>query len=159
MSAFGAVFGAAAQLAEHQPHSIAKMSSVFMLWIALSVTVSLLAESHRHAALLVGFFCLTLVPSFYFTGYLLLPESEQFALEGFMIGWTVFAVCMPLIAVVSCHARGSGLTPAVFRPMLVAVPLAAKLMIFHDLTAVDILLAAGIAYLLFVKKLGRVYNV
>lgn len=159
MAASGAVIGAAAQLLEHTQHSLARISSVFMLWMVLCITISLFSDSHRHAALLVGFFCIALVPSFYLTGYLLLPPSEKFTLEGFMIGWMIFALLMPLAALIACHTRGSGLSPAIFRPLLIAVPLAAKLLIFRDLTVTDVLLAALLIYLLFIKKLGRVYNI
>lgn len=159
MAAFGVAVGASAQLVEHTHHSLASISSVFMLWMVLCVTISLLSDSQRHAAILVGAFCIALVPSFYFTGYLLLPANEQFELKGFMIGWMIFALLTPIIAIAACHTRGSGLTPTLFRPLMIAVPIGVKFFIFHNLTMVDILLAGVLIYLLFVKKLGRVFDI
>lgn len=159
MAAFGAVIGASAQLSEYPNCSSSQMSSVFMLWTVLCIGISLHSDSRLSAAVLVGFFCLALVPAFYFTGYLLMPGRDKFAIEGFMIGWMIFAMLTPLIALAACHARGSGLTPMLFRQLLIAVPVAVKLIIFRDLTMFDLLFAAVLYYMLYVKKVGRVYNI
>lgn len=72
-----------------------------------------------------------------------------------MIGWTVFALCSPLMALVTWYAKEKGIFSKIIGMGIVFVSLASSVIFFDRLRVYDFIINAVLMYLLFVKKIER----
>lgn len=159
MLLIGATAGAAARFLDDTNFMLDDMASRIMVWVAACTFIALMAEGVKQAAALVACFCVTMVPAYYGMWYFL---AHFFGTEEppliLVIGWGIAAVLSPLFGILGFKTRYSGIYPFMLRPLIIAVPLAVTLIMFGAPNISDYVFTTALVYMLFIKKLGRVYT-
>ncbi|WP_235228613.1 DUF6518 family protein [Oscillibacter valericigenes] len=94
MLCFGLAIGAAARLLDIFTTNWGEVFSQMAVWILMGTLISIYSRTAKHAMGNVLAFCLGMLVTYYFVAAL----SHGVYSMGFVIGWTVFALCSPVMA-------------------------------------------------------------
>ncbi len=70
----------------------------------------------------------------------------------FIIGWTLFALCSPVLAALAWKSKEKGVFSVVIRVGIVAVSILSSILLFHRLRIYDLVIEGILIYILFSKK-------
>lgn len=73
----------------------------------------------------------------------------------FIIGWTLFALCSPVLAALAWKSKEKGVFSVVIRVGIVAVSILSSILLFHRLRIYDLVIEGILIYILFFKKVQR----
>lgn len=73
----------------------------------------------------------------------------------FIIGWTLFALCSPILAVLTWKSKEKGVFSGVIRIGIVAVSVLSSILLFDRLKIYDLVIDGILIYFLFFKKVQR----
>lgn len=75
--------------------------------------------------------------------------------KDFIIGWTVFALCSPVMAYFAWLTKEKGIFPKILSVGIVAVSALSSIILFDRLRIYDFLIDGVLIYFLFFKKIDR----
>lgn len=73
----------------------------------------------------------------------------------FIIGWTVFAFCSPVLAYFTWMTKEKGVFPKIISAGIVLVSLLSSIVLFDRLRVYDFVIDGIMIYYLFLKKIER----
>ncbi|MDD6094215.1 MAG: hypothetical protein PUC29_00510, partial [Clostridia bacterium] len=73
----------------------------------------------------------------------------------FILGWTVFALCSPIMAYFAWLTKERGVFPKIVSTGIVAVSLLSSILLFDRLRFYDIIIDGALIFFLFFKKIDR----
>lgn len=146
----GLFLGAAARLADLYTTNLGNIFSQMAIWILLGVMISLRSKTGRQAMGNVLVFCLGMLLTYYATA----AATDGVYSSVFIVGWTIFAFCSPVLAWFVWMAKRPGLFSTLIRVGVVAVSVASSLILFDGFRIYDAFLNAALIYCLFFWKGG-----
>ena len=151
MLCFGLAIGAAARLLDIFTTNWGEVFSQMAVWILMGTLISIYSRTAKHAMGNVLAFCLGMLVTYYFVAAL----SHGVYSMGFVIGWTVFALCSPVMAYFAWLTKERGIFAKIVRVGIVAVSILSSILLFDRLRIYDFLIDGTLLYFLFFKKVNR----
>ena len=112
-------------------------------------------EESRKIMLNVLPFCLGMLATYYAVA----AWSHGVYSKVFIIGWTVFALCSPVMAYFAWLTKEKGIFPKIVSVGIVAVSVLSSILLFDRLRVYDFIIDGVLIYVLFIKKIDRTRSV
>ena len=151
----GLLIGIAARLLDIYTTNLGEIFSQMAIWILMGTLISIYSETAKKAMLNVLPFCLGMLVTYYAVA----AFSHGVYSNVFIIGWTVFALCSPVMAYFAWLTKEKGIFPKVVSVGIVAVSVLSSILLFDRLRVYDFIIDGVLIYLLFFKKIDRSRNV
>ena len=148
---FGLLIGIVARLLDIYTTNLGEIFSQMAIWILLGTLISIYSETAKKAMLNVLPFCLGMLVTYYAVAAL----SHGVYSKDFIIGWTVFALCSPVMAYLAWLTKEKGIFPKIVSVGIVAVSVLSSVLLFDRLRVYDFIIDGVLIYLLFFKKIDR----
>ena len=117
----------------------------------MGTLISIYSRTAKQAMGNVLAFCLGMLVTYYFAAAL----SHGVYSMKFIIGWTVFALCSPVMAYFAWLTKERGIFAKIVRVGIVAVSILSSILLFDRLRIYDFLIDGTLLYFLFFKKVNR----
>lgn len=134
--------------------NLGEIFSQMAIWILLGTLISVYSETAKKAALNVFPFCVGML----ITYYAVAVTTHGVYGTNFIIGWTLFALCSPILAALAWKSKEKGIFPWVVRVGIVAVSALSSVLLFDRLRIYDFVIDGALIYLLFFKKSTKIIN-
>ena len=151
MLCFGLAIGAAARLFDIFTTNLGEIFSQMAVWILMGTLISIYSRTAKQAMGNVLAFCLGMLLTYYFAAAL----SHGVYSMKFIIGWTVFALCSPIMAYFAWLTKERGIFAKIVGAGIVAVSILSSILLFDRLRIYDFLIDGMLIYFLFFKKVHR----
>ena len=151
MLCFGFLIGFISRLLDIYTTNLGEIFSQMAIWILLGTLISIYSKTAKKAMLNVLTFCLGML----FTYYLAAVLSHGVYSTDYMIGWTVFALCSPVMACFAWFAKESGVLPIIVRMGVIAVSVLSSILFFDRLRIYDLVINGALFFFLFIKRIDR----
>ena len=151
MLCFGLAIGVVARLLDIFTTNLGEIFSQMAVWILMGTLISIYSRTAKQAMVNVPAFCLGMLLTYYIAAAL----SHGVYSREFIIGWTVFALCSPVMAYFAWLTKERGLFPKIVRVGIIAVSILSSILLFDRLRIYDFLIDGILIYFLFFKKVSR----
>ena len=133
----GAALGAASKLLDIQGGYLGEVFSQMSVWIFLCTAIAVYSPDPVRAGGRVLCFCLGMLAAYYLTA----ERTGSVYGMSFVYGWTMFALCAPVLGFCTWYAGGRGPAARLLLTGVVAVLLAAAAVLFDKIRFADLLFA------------------
>ena len=147
----GLLIGFLARLSDIYTTNLGQIFSQMPIWILFGTLISIYSKTAKKAMLNVLLFCFGML----FTYYLTAALSHGVYSTDYIIGWTVFALCTPIMAFFAWQTKGNGIFPKIVSTGIIAASLLSSIILFDRLRIHDLLINGALFFLLFIKKVDR----
>lgn len=147
----GLLLGVISRLFDIYTQNLGNIFSQFSIWILLGVLISINSESKKRAMLNIFPFCIGMLITYYFVAFI----SKGVYSTTYIIGWTIFAFCSPIMAYFTWISKEKGVFPVVIRLGIITVSILSSIIFFDRLRVYDLIIDAMLVYVLFFKKIKR----
>lgn len=151
MLAAGLLLGAASRLLDIYTQNLGNIFSQMAVWILLGTLISIYSETKKKAMLNILPFCLGML----FTYYLTAAITKGVYGKVFIIGWTAFALCSPVMAYFAWMTKERGVFPKIIGIGILAAAFLSSAVLFDGSRGYDFVIDGVLAYFLFFKKVRR----
>lgn len=151
MFTVGLGLGAASRLLDIYTQNLGEIFSQMAIWILLGTLISVYSQTAKKAALNVFPFCVGML----ITYYAVAAMTQGVYGTNFIIGWTLFALCSPILAALAWKSKEKGVFPCVIRVGIVAVSVLPSILLFDRLRIYDLVIDGVLIYFLFFKRVQR----
>lgn len=151
MFVIGLVLGIVSRLLDIYTQNLGEIFSQMAIWILIGTLISVCSETAKKAALNVLPFCLGMLITYYAVAAI----THGVYSTAFIIGWTLFAICSPVLAVFAWKSKEKGVFPCVIRIGIAAVSFLSSILLFDRLRIYDFVIDGVLIYFLFFKKVQR----
>lgn len=151
MLCLGLLLGIAARLLDIYTENLGEIFSQMAIWILIGTLISVYSKTPKKAIFNVLPFCLGMLLTYYAVAAL----SHGVYSKEFIIGWTVFALCSPIMAYFAWLTKERGVFPKVVSAGIVAVSFLSSILLFDRLRFYDIIIDGALIIFLFFKKIDR----
>lgn len=151
MLLFGLLIGFISRLLDIFTTNLGEIFSQMAIWILLGTLISIYSKTAMKAMLNVLTFCLGMLLTYYLTAAL----SHGVYSINYIIGWTVFALCSPVMAYLAWYTKGSGVIPRMVSAGILAVSVLSSIILFDKLRFFDLVINGALFYFLFIKRIDR----
>ena len=117
----------------------------------MGTLISIYSRTAKQAMENVLAFCLGMLVTHCFAAAL---SHGAYSMK-FIIGWTVFALCSPVMAYFAWLTKGRGIFAKIVGVGIVAVSILSSILLFDRLRIYDFLIDGMLIYFLFFKKVHR----
>lgn len=154
MLVFGLLIGVIARLLDIYTQLLGEIFSQMAIWILIGTLIAIYSPTKVRAMLNVLPFCLGMLLTYYVTAVI----THGVYGRRFIIGWTVFALCSPIMALLTWMTKERGAFSKVIAVGIVAVSVLSSIVMFDRLRLYDVLIDGALVYFLFFKKIDRGQN-
>lgn len=147
----GLVLGIISRLLDIYTLNLANVFSQMAIWILFGVLISIYSSSKKNAMLNILPFCIGMLITYYFVAFI----TKGFYSDVFIIGWSVFALCSPILAYFTWITKEKGVFPKIVSVGIVAVSFLSSIILFDRLRVYDLIINGVMIYFLFIKKVKR----
>ena len=151
MLCFGLLIGFISRLLDIYTTNLGEIFSQMAIWILLGTLISIYSKTAKKAMLNVLVFCLGMLFSYYLTAIL---SHGVYSIE-YIIGWTVFALCSPVMAFLAWYTKESGLFPRIVSVGIISVSVLSSILFFARLRIYDLVINGALFFFLFIKRIDR----
>ena len=151
MLCFGLIIGIIARLLDIYTTNMGEIFSQMAIWILMGTLISIYSKTAKKAILNVLPFCLGMLLTYYVVAAL----SHGVYSKDFIIGWTVFALCSPVMAYFAWLKKENGIFPKIVSVGIIAVSVLSSVILFDKLRIYDFIIDGALIYFLFFKKIAR----
>ena len=148
---FGLLIGFASRVLDVFTTDFGEIFSQMAIWILMGTLISIYSETAKKAMLNVLTFCLGMLFKYYLTAAL---SHGVYSID-YIIGWTVFALCSPILAFLAWYTKESGVFPRIVSVGIIAVSVLSSVLLFDRLRFYDVVINGALVYFLFIKKVDR----
>ena len=148
---FGLIIGTVSRLLDIYTTNLGEIFSQMAIWILMGTLISVYSETAKKAMLNVLPFCLGMLVTYYAVAAI----SHGVYSQIFIIGWTVFALCSPVMAYFAWLTKEKGVFPKIVSVGIVAVSVLSSILLFDHLRIYDFIIDGALIYVLFIKKIDR----
>ena len=131
--------------------TLGNIFSQMAVWILLGTVISIFSRTKKNAMLNIFPFCIGMLITYYLTA----AVTDGVYGKAFIIGWTVFAFCSPILAYFAWLSKEDGLFPKLISVGIVAVAVLSSILLFDRLRFYDLIIDSLLIYFLFFKKVKR----
>lgn len=147
----GLALGAVSRLFDLYTQNLGNIFSQMAIWILFGVLISIYSSSPKKAMLNVFPFCIGMLITYYFVAFI----TDGVYSNTIVLGWTVFALCSPVLAYFTWFTKEKGLLPKIISMGIIAVSLLTSIIFFDRLRIYDLIINGILLYFLFFKKAER----
>ena len=151
MLAAGLLLGALSRIFDIYTQNLGNIFSQMAIWILLGTLISIYSETKKKAMLNILPFCLGML----FTYYLVAVLTKGVYSRSFIIGWTVFAFCSPVMAYFAWMTKERGVFPKIISAGILLISVLSSAVLFDGPRFHDFVIDGVLAYFLFFKKVRR----
>ena len=148
MFIIGLLLGIISRLLDIYTQNLGNIFSQMAIWILLGTIISLYSDSKRKAMLNIFLFCIGMLITYYTVAII---TKGVYSIV-YIIGWTVFAFCSPILAYFTCMTKEKGLFSKIIAIGIVAVSVLSTIILFDRLRIYDLIINGLLVYFLFFKK-------
>ena len=151
MLCFGLIIGVISRLLDIYTTNLGEIFSQMAIWIFMGTLTSICSKTAREAIFNVLPFCLGMLLTYYVVAALNHGEYSKV----FIIGWTIFALCSPIMAYFAWLTKERGIFPKIVSLGIVAVSVLSSILLFDRLRIYDLIIDGALIYFLFFKRVNR----
>ncbi len=151
MAVCGLAIGVIARMLDIYTQNLGEIFSQMAVWILLGALISVYSPSPKRAAVNVLLFCLGMLATYYAAAAL----THGVYSRSFVIGWTVFALCTPVMAALVWYTKEKGWLGRAIAAGVVAAAALSSVVLFGGFRIYDAVIDGALIYLLFFKKVRR----
>ena len=100
----GLILGIISRLLDIYTDNLGNIFSQMAIWILFGVLISIYSSSKKKAMLNIFPFCIGMLITYYFVAFI----TKGVYSNVFIIGWTIFAFCSPIMAYFTCMTKSKG---------------------------------------------------
>ncbi len=147
----GLLLGVVSRLLDIYTQNLGNIFSQFAIWILIGTVISIYSKTQKKAMINILSFCIGMLITYYFVAFITKGVYSSI----FIIGWTVFALCSPIMAYFTWLSKEKGIFPKIICVGIVLVSFLSSIIFFDRLRAYDFIINAVLIYVLFFKKIKR----
>lgn len=147
----GLLLGLASRFFDVYFETLGNIFSQMAIWILLGTLISIYSRTRKAAMLNVFLFCVGMLTTYYAAAMV----THGVYGKQFIVGWTVFAVCSPLMAFFAWMTKENGVFPKIIGAGIVAVSVLSSAILFDELRIYDAVIDGILIYFLFFAKVKR----
>ena len=147
----GLALGIVSRLLDIYTSNLGNIFSQMAIWILLGTLIAIYSDSPKRAMLNILPFCLGMLFAYYAAAVL----TKGVYGRTFIIGWTVFALCSPVLAFFTWWTKEQGIFPKIIAAGIVLVSVLSSVVLFDGFRIYDVVIDGLLIYFLFFKKVQR----
>ncbi len=151
MLAAGLGLGVIARLLDIYTENLGKIFSQMAVWILMGTWISIYSKTAKKAMLNVLPFCLGMLITYYTVAVITHGVYSKAAI----VGWTVFALCSPIMAYFAWMTKEKGIFPKIISISILAVSVLSSVLLFDGFRIYDLIIDGMLVYFLFFRKVQR----
>jgi len=151
MFIFGLLLGIVSRLLDIYTTNLGNIFSELAIWILIGVIISIYSESKKKAMLNIFPFCIGMLITYYFVAFI----TKGIYSNIFIIGWTIFALCSPILAYFTWMTKEKGIISKIISIGIVLVSVFSSIIFFDRLRIYDFIIDGILIYYLFFKNVKR----
>ena len=151
MLVIGLLLGIVSRLLDIYTTNLGNIFSQLAIWILFGVIISIYSDTKLKAMVNVFLFCVGMLITYYLTAVI-----TDGVYSGIMIaGWTMFALCSPILAALTRYTKERGIIPKMIGMGIIAVSVLSSIILFDGFRFYDLIIDCVLVYLLFIKRVKR----
>ena len=147
----GLVLGVISRLLDIYTQNLGNMFSQMATWILFGVLISIYSKTKKKAMQNILPFCIGMLITYYFVAFI----SKDVYSSIFIIGWTIFAFCSPILAYFTWITKEKGVFPKIISIGIISISILSSVILFDRLRVYDFIIDGLMIYYLFFKKIER----
>ena len=147
----GLLLGAISRLLDIYTSNLGNIFSQMAVWILLGTLIAVYSSSPKRAALNILPFCLGMLAAYYAAAILTKGVYGRM----FILGWTGFALCSPVLAFIAWMSKEKGIFPKLIGAGIVLVSVLSSLLLFDGFRVYDVVIDGLLIYVLFFPNIER----
>ena len=151
MFIFGLSLGVISRLLDIYTSNLGNIFSQMAIWILIGTIISIYSKNKKSAMINVFSFCIGMLITYYSVAKITHGVYSQ----SFIIGWTLFAFCSPIMAYFAWMSKEKGVFSKLICVGIVIVSILSSIVLFDRLRIYDFIIDIVLIYILFVKKIQR----
>lgn len=151
MFLIGLILGIVSRLLDIYTQNLGNIFSQMAIWILFGILISIYSKTKKKAMLNIFPFCIGMLITYYFVAFI----SNGVYSNVFILGWTIFALCSPVLAYFTWMTKEKGIFPKIISVGIVFVSIVSTIVLFDRLRFYDFIINGIMIYYLFFKKLER----
>ena len=144
----GLLAGGLARWLDIYTQNLGDVFSRMAVWILIGTVIAIYSRTPQKAAVNTLTFCLGMLAAYYTAAVL----THGVYGRSFIIGWTLFALCTPVLAGLTWMTKQKGLIPRLISVGIVGVSVLSSLLLFDGLDISDLLIDGCLIYFLFLAE-------
>ena len=151
MFILGLFAGVLSRLLDIYTQNLGEIFSQMAVWILFGTLISIYSHTPKRAAANTLTFCLGMLITYYTVAAL----SHSVYNKSLIIGWTIFALCSPVMAYFTWMTKQKGLWPKIISIGIVAVSVLSSVLLFDGFRIYDLLIDGCLIFFLFFVDVQR----
>lgn len=151
MLAAGLILGTVSRLLDIFTQNLGNIFSQMAIWILIGTVIAIYSDTPKRAMANVFPLCAGMLATYYATAAI----THGVYHWSFIVGWSVFALCAPLLAYCTWMTKERGWAPKLLAAGIVAVSVLSSVVLFDRLRWYDYAIDAALVYFLFFAKVER----
>ena len=136
MFLIGLILGIISRLLDIYTSNLGNVFSQMAIWILFGTLISIYSKTKKKAMFNVLPFCLGMLITYYFVAYI----TKGVYSNVFIVGWTIFAFCSPILAYFTWMTKEKGLFPKIISVGIVVVSILSTIILFDHLRIYDFII-------------------
>lgn len=113
----GLCLGIISRLLDIYTQNLGNIFSQMLIWILFGVLISIYSKTKRKAMLNVLLFCIGMLITYYFVAFI----TNGVYSSTYIIGWSIFALCLPVMAYFAWMSKEKGLFAKIISIVIVSI--------------------------------------
>lgn len=151
MFLIGLILGVISRLLDIYTQNLGNILSQMAIWILFGILISIYSKTKKSAMINILPFCIGMLITYYFVAFI----SKGIYSNIFIIGWTIFALCSPILAYFTWMTKEKGIFPKIISIGIILVSIISTIVLFDRLRFYDFIINGIMVYYLFLKKIER----
>ena len=151
MFLIGLILGVISRLLDIYTQNLGNILSQMAIWILFGILISIYSKTKKRAMINILPFCIGMLITYYFVAFI----SKGVYSNIFIIGWTIFALCSPILAYFTWMTKEKGIFPKIISIGIILVSIISTIVLFDRLRFYDFVINGLLIYYLFFKKIKR----
>ena len=151
MFLIGLILGVISRLLDIYTQNLGNILSQMAIWILFGILISIYSKTKKRAMINILPFCIGMLITYYFVAFI----SKGVYSNIFIIGWTIFALCSPILAYFTWMTKEKGIFPKIISIGIISVSMLSSIFLFDRLRIYDFIINGIMIYFLFIKKVNR----
>lgn len=147
----GSLLGIMSRLLDIHTQNLGNIFSQMAVWILLGTLISIYSNTKQKAMFNILLFCIGMLVTYYTTAAI----TNGVYHKSYLIGWTIFAICSPVLGYLAWTTKCAGVIPKLIGVGIILVSLFSSIILFDHLRIYDLVIDGILVYYLFFKKINR----
>ena len=151
MFLIGLILGVISRLLDIYTQNLGNILSQMAIWILFGILISIYSKTKKSAMINILPFCIGMLITYYFVAFI----SKGVYSNIFIIGWTIFALCSPILAYFTWKTKENSIFSKIISVVIIMVSIISTIVVFDRLRCYDCIINGIMVYYLFFKKIER----